>query len=365
MRNWMCLFESSQTVTLYHGTCEGSARALMSKGWQPNSVQQGANRGQTRYLYMTSGPEDALWFAEEKGCDTVLEIRNVPIAMLRVDPEDGTYDTVEQELNSPNGFPGKVVLTGPLGPEHFSLYRGKLFEGATSYLGNELDALIAKAAEQGVTLRAHAYPDVIDLDFIARKSGQPGSGAAVMTELCQLADRHGVQITLYVASYDPKLEAYYEDFGFVTDPDGEDEAEMIRIPQLAEDAHSTPNIITVYHGDEKENVQLHPGMFFSTDPDFCTSYGKHITKWEIDLTRFLDSLDPDLIEPLLPLYDPYTDSEINDWSDYEDRSSDTWEIIEDRAKGLCDAHGAAGMIIYEGGIRNFIVYDTSVVSAAQ
>jgi hypothetical protein len=114
--------EASQpTYTLYHGTCSD---ILTKTGWEPNSGQQGGNMGQTRYLYLTSGPEDAMWFAEEKGCSTVLVVRDVPADALIVDPEDGTYDTVEDELNSPHGLPGKVALTRALGPEHFSVYEG-------------------------------------------------------------------------------------------------------------------------------------------------------------------------------------------------------------------------------------------------
>lgn len=77
--------------------------------------------GQNRYLYLTTGYEDALRFANQKGSDTVVKVIDVPLSYLTVDPEDGSYDTVEQELNSPHGLPGKVALTNPLGPEHFKL----------------------------------------------------------------------------------------------------------------------------------------------------------------------------------------------------------------------------------------------------
>ena len=79
--------------------------------------------GQPKFLYLTSGEEDALWFAEEKGCSTVLKVSNVPLEYLEVDPEDGIGDTVEQELNNKFRLPGKVVLVKPLGPEHFSIIK--------------------------------------------------------------------------------------------------------------------------------------------------------------------------------------------------------------------------------------------------
>jgi hypothetical protein len=122
-----------------------------------------------------------------------------------------------------------------------------------------------------------------------------------------------------------------------------------------------PNVITVYHGDQKPEVVAHPRMFFTECEDFASDYGPHISKWELNVMSFADSLDRDLIEELLPLYDPHTDHDINDWSDYVDRSSDTWEMIEDRADDIVKMAGAAGLIVYEGGIRNYIVYDTSVI----
>ena len=104
---------------LYHGTCQENAERIVREGWTPNSGALGGNAGQTRYLYLSNVPENALWFAQEKGCDIVITVTNVPTSYLRVDPEDGIADTVEDELNNPNGLPGSVVLFRSLGPEHF------------------------------------------------------------------------------------------------------------------------------------------------------------------------------------------------------------------------------------------------------
>ena len=122
MRHFMQIVENARAVTLYHGTCAGNAEVLCQNGWQPGSGQQGGNMGQTRYLYLTSGIEDAEWFANEKGCTTVLAV-TVPVDYLIVDPEDGVGDTVEDELNSPHGLPGKVALTRAVGPEAFKVVR--------------------------------------------------------------------------------------------------------------------------------------------------------------------------------------------------------------------------------------------------
>lgn len=122
MRQFMQIVESSEAVTLYHGTCAGNAESLCANGWTPNSGTVGGNQGQTRYLYLTSGIEDAEWFANEKGCTTVLAV-TVPMASLIVDPEDGIGDTVEDEINNSMGLPGKVALTRPVGPEAFKVVK--------------------------------------------------------------------------------------------------------------------------------------------------------------------------------------------------------------------------------------------------
>ena len=108
-----------ETATLYHGTTAESAELLLEHGWEPGKVSGGGNCGQPRYLYLSTGYEDALWFAEQKGSDVVLEVIDIPLEHLRVDPEDGVYDTVEEEMSAPGGFPGKLVLTRSLETSRF------------------------------------------------------------------------------------------------------------------------------------------------------------------------------------------------------------------------------------------------------
>lgn len=127
MRQWIDLIEAVDTITLYHGTCEDNAAALMRQGWTPYRAPMGGNMGRRCYLYLSTDPEDARWFSNQKGCDVVMAVRDIPVALLRVDPEDGSSDTVEDELTLPQrmkGLPGKVVLTRALGPDHFSRHAG-------------------------------------------------------------------------------------------------------------------------------------------------------------------------------------------------------------------------------------------------
>lgn len=114
----------ARAVTLYHGTAAANAQRLLADGWKPGMAHSGSHRGQIRYLYLTTTPENALWYAHEKGAETVLEVRDVPLTFLHVDPEDGTAPTVEGELALSLGLPGNLVLQQALSAAHFSLYRG-------------------------------------------------------------------------------------------------------------------------------------------------------------------------------------------------------------------------------------------------
>ena len=106
--------------TLYHGTSPESAQSLVTNGWQPNKHPRGGNMGDPRYLYLTTGIEDAKWFA--KG--SVVEVK-APLEHLIPDPEDASADTVEEELtvSKRTGLPAKLALTRPLGPEHFRIVK--------------------------------------------------------------------------------------------------------------------------------------------------------------------------------------------------------------------------------------------------
>jgi len=111
----------AKNVNLYHGTCADSASILIKSGWKPRSGFSGGNVGQPNYLYLTNMKENARWFAEEKGCSTVLLVKNVPLSFLKVDPEDGIADTVEQELNNKFGLPGYVVSTKHIKARNFKI----------------------------------------------------------------------------------------------------------------------------------------------------------------------------------------------------------------------------------------------------
>lgn len=111
--------------------------------------------------------------------------------------------------------------------------------------------------------------------------------------------------------------------------------------------------ITVYHGGL--NSEPHDGMYFSSDPEFASDYGE-VHKYSISLGKIFDSLDPELIKPMLPLYDPYTETEITTMYQYNQRSSDTWEIIEQHLDDI-RSMGYDSIRIFEGGIENYYVFN--------
>lgn len=115
------------TLTLYHGTCEQNSKKLIENGWEPINTY-GSNMGNPNYLYLSSDPEDALWFAEEKGCNTIIKINNIPIEYLRPDPEDEAGFTMKDLLKTMdnNLLPAKFILTKSLNNKHFELYKNSI-----------------------------------------------------------------------------------------------------------------------------------------------------------------------------------------------------------------------------------------------
>jgi hypothetical protein len=115
-------------MKLYHGTSRENAIKLLNQGWSPFQISSGANRGNPRYLYLTNEPENALWFAQEKGESIVLVLEDIPLEYLAVDPEDGLKDSVEQEIlhSVKTKLPAYLVLTKPIGPNFFKLFKGQI-----------------------------------------------------------------------------------------------------------------------------------------------------------------------------------------------------------------------------------------------
>ena len=119
-------FNTNDVITLYHGTCVNNAKNLIKHGWKPNSNSYGSNLGQSKYLYLTSMSEDAMWFANQKDCNTIINVIDIPIDCLMFDPEDGDGDIYDydikkaiKKINSGYPLPIKFSLIKPLDKSHF------------------------------------------------------------------------------------------------------------------------------------------------------------------------------------------------------------------------------------------------------
>lgn len=120
---YLKIFENfKDTITLYHGTCVGNANNLIKNGWNPNLVSIGSNMGNPKYLYVSSSPEDALWFANQKGCDVVLEIE-VTKDVIKPDPEDEDGFTLIELIDrmEKTKLPSKFIITKPISSDKISI----------------------------------------------------------------------------------------------------------------------------------------------------------------------------------------------------------------------------------------------------
>lgn len=128
--------------------------------------------------------------------------------------------------------------------------------------------------------------------------------------------------------------------------------------RFSEIIESSGKTILVYHGGG--HPEPHNGMYFSTDPGFAEDYGK-VYQYKIDLGKMFDSLDETLIEPMLPMYDPYHEVDVETIDEYMDSSSDTWEIIEQHLRDI-KSMGYDSIRVFEGGIENYYIFDKNNIT---
>ena len=122
------LFEeyNEPCITLYHGTTKQNAVRLITNGWEVSNII-GSNLGNPKYLYLTSEPEDAMWFANENSGDVILQVIDIPISYLIPDPEDEAGFSMRELLDrfySTKKYktPVKFALYKPLDSKHFNYY---------------------------------------------------------------------------------------------------------------------------------------------------------------------------------------------------------------------------------------------------
>lgn len=122
-------FLAGSAVDLFHGTTRQRADVLLRDG-KAGFAPIGANQGRSSLLYLTTHPENALLFSQQSGDAVVLRV-TVPASSLRMDPEDGVYQTVLEELQSAaaSGVPASIAVQEQLLATAFSDVSAAVQEG--------------------------------------------------------------------------------------------------------------------------------------------------------------------------------------------------------------------------------------------
>jgi len=123
----------------------------------------------------------------------------------------------------------------------------------------------------------------------------------------------------------------------------------------------------LYHGSTNEiEGQFNPGSFFSSSYSFSDVYGE-VYECEVELGTIFDSANPKHIQKLLDitnLYDNYNEVEVTTLEEFEEYSnnySDTWEIIEGNLSDIYGIEGVNSIRIFEGGVENYIVKESKQI----
>ncbi|MFJ8528602.1 hypothetical protein [Bacillus sp. NPDC094106] len=119
----------------------------------------------------------------------------------------------------------------------------------------------------------------------------------------------------------------------------------------------------VYHGRENHGEINDNVVFFSSNKDFSRDYGE-VKRYNLALKNPFDSCSKKDIEFLLNMVgvivDSYDDLEYRNYDDIEKTGllyADTWSMFESYMSQI-ERLGYDGMIIYEGGIQNFVSFDS-------
>lgn len=121
--------------------------------------------------------------------------------------------------------------------------------------------------------------------------------------------------------------------------------------------------VTVFHGKKNHDELREDIVFFSSSEDFSKDYGDVKTYQLTFKNPFHTCSEKDvthILGRLNVLVDSYDDSEYRSYEELGNSGllySDTWELFEpymNQIKRL----GYDGMIIYEGGVENYVSFDS-------
>lgn len=119
--------------------------------------------------------------------------------------------------------------------------------------------------------------------------------------------------------------------------------------------------ITVYRGAEEHSNSGSVPVFFSSSEDFAKDYGP-VKTYSISLSQPFDTTSKEDVEVLLSkvgkVVDGYTGISYSSYKELEESGllgHDTWELFEPFMNQI-ERLGYDGMIIYEGGIQNYVTF---------
>ncbi len=105
------------------------------------------------------------------------------------------------------------------------------------------DELHAQAQHRRVALRLkwgrvwhlswieNLYHTPLGVDEPETVVGHPMAAFQILRRLCKMADQEGVEMSLYAFEGDPRLERYYQRFGFTAGHETEEGTYMLRRPR--------------------------------------------------------------------------------------------------------------------------------------
>lgn len=120
----------------------------------------------------------------------------------------------------------------------------------------------------------------------------------------------------------------------------------------------------VYHGRENHQSVKEDIVCFSSSETFSKKYGV-VRPYQLRLSKPFDSCLKDDIDTLLELvgslHDNYTGTTYNSYEELVESAllySDTWKLFEPNMRTIREL-GYDGMIMYEGGVQNYVSFYSS------
>lgn len=126
---------------------------------------------------------------------------------------------------------------------------------------------------------------------------------------------------------------------------------------------NSSQIHMLFHGRDSHEGLNEDVVFFSTSETFSKDYGK-VALYHVTFQNLFDTCSETdvtgLLKEVRELTDDYSGDTFTSFKQLEDSNllhHDTWEIFEP-FMSVIKRHGYDGMIIYEGGVQNYVTFSS-------